>query len=95
MHNSELFVVECSLLPFQYLCLRYLQVVVLSFLLSFQVQAGQSPQVLLAHRLVHSGATADTLTVVVSGVCPPVSFCLDVAQDHVLNGGGKAWHLYG
>ena len=66
----------------------------LSLLLSFQVQSSQSPQVLLAHCLVHSGATADTLTVVVSGVCPPVSFCLDVAQDHVLNGGGKAWYLY-
>lgn len=67
----------------------------LSFLLSLQVQACQPPQVLLAHRLVHSGATADTLTVVVSGVGPPVSFGLDVAEDHVLNGGGKARHLDG
>lgn len=71
----------------------YLQVVVLSLLLSLQVQTGQSPQVLLAHCLVHSGSTADSLTVVVGCVGPPVSFSLDVAQDHVLNGSGQAWNL--
>lgn len=65
----------------------------LPLLLSFQVQTGQSAQVLLAHRLVYSGATTDSLTVVVGGVSPPVSFGLDVAQDHVLNGSGQAWHL--
>lgn len=71
----------------------YLQVVVLPLLLSFQVQTSQPPQVLLAHRLVHSGSTADSLTVVVGSVGPPVSFSLHVAQDHVLNGSGQAWHL--
>ena len=65
----------------------------LSLLLSFQVQTGQSSQVLLADRFVHSGSTTDTLTVVVGRVSPPVCFGLNVAQDHVLNGSGQAWHL--
>lgn len=73
----------------------YLQVVVLPLLLSFQVQTGQSPQVLLAHCLVHSGTTTDSLSIVVGSVGPPVSFSLHVAKDHVLNGSGKAWHLQG
>lgn len=72
---------------------HYLQVVVLSLLLSFQVQTRQPPQVLLAHRLVHGGSTADSLAVVVGRVCPPVSFGLHVAQDHVLDGSGQAGHL--
>lgn len=71
----------------------YLQVIMLSLLLSFQVKTCQSPQVLLAHCFVHSGSAADSLTVVVGCVCPPVSFGLDIAQDHVLNGSGQAWHL--
>lgn len=71
----------------------YLKVVVLSLLLSFQVQTGQSAQVLLAHCLVYSGSTTDSLTVVVGRVGPPVSFGLHVAQDHVLNGSRQAWHL--
>lgn len=74
-------------------CEYYLQVVVLSFLLSFQVQTCQSAQILFAHSLVHGGATTDSLTVVVGGVGPPVSLGLHVAQDHVLNGSGQAWHL--
>ena len=65
----------------------------LSLLLSLQVQTGQPAQVLLAHRLVHGGSAADSLTVVVSSVGPPVGFRLHVAQDHVLNGSGQAWYL--
>lgn len=67
----------------------------LSLLLCFQVQTSQSSQVLLAHGLVHSSSTTDSLTIVVGSVCPPVGFSLHVAQDHVLNGGWKAWHLQG
>lgn len=67
----------------------------LSLLLSFQVQTSQSPKVLLAHRLVYSGTPSNPLTVVVGSVGPPVSFGLHVAQDHVLNGSGKAWNLEG
>lgn len=74
-------------------CEWYLQVVVLSLLLSFQVQTSQSAQVLLAHRLVHGRSTANSLTVVVGRVGPPVSFGLHIAQDHVLNGGWEARYL--
>lgn len=65
----------------------------LSLLLSLQVQTSQSPQVLFAHRFVHSGSTADTLPVVVGRVGPPVCFGLYVAEDHVLDGSGQAGHL--
>ena len=73
--------------------LLYLQVVVLPFLLSLEVETGQPAQVLLAHRLVHGGTAADSLPVVVGGVGPPVSLGLDVAEDHVLDGCGQAGHL--
>lgn len=76
-------------------CVSYLQIVVLSLLLSLQVKTSQSSQVLLAHRLVHSSSAADSLTIVVGGVGPPVSFGLHVAQDHVLDGSGEARHLRG
>ena len=44
----------------------YLQVVVLSLLLSFQVQTSQSSQVLLTNGLVHGGSATDSLPVVVA-----------------------------
>ncbi len=65
----------------------------LSLLLCFQVQTGQSSQILLAHRFVHGGSTPDSLTVVVSSVGPPISFRLHVAQNHVLDWSGQARYL--
>ena len=62
--------------------------------LSLEVEASQTAQVLLAHRLVHGGSTPDALTVVVSSVGPPVCLGLHVAQDHVLNGSWQTRHLY-
>ena len=41
----------------------------------------------------HGGSSTDPLTVVVGGVGPPVGLRLDIAEDHVLNGDGEAWHL--
>lgn len=76
-------------------CVSYLQVVVLPLLLSFQVETSQSSQVLLTHGLVHSRSTADSLTIVVGGVGPPIGFSLHVAQDHVLDGSREARHLQG
>lgn len=73
--------------------MRYLQVVVLSFLFCLQVQTRQPAQVLFAHSLVHGGSSADSLAVVVSRVGPPVSFGLHVAQNHVLDGRRKTGHL--
>lgn len=45
------------------------------------------------HRLIHGGTTADALAVVVRHVRPPVGLHLDVAQNHVLDGGRQARHL--
>ena len=70
-----------------------LEVVVLPLLLRLQIQPCQPAQVLTAHCLVHSGATPDTLPVVVGHVSPPVRLLLHVPQDHVLNGSGQARHL--
>lgn len=72
---------------------RYLQVVVLPLLLCLEVESSETSQVLLAHSLIHSGSTPDSLTVVVSRVGPPVSFGLHVAEDHVLDRGWKSWNL--
>lgn len=65
----------------------------LPFLLSLQIQSGQSAQVLLTNGFVDSGPSADTLSIVVSCVRPPISFHLDVSENHVLNRCGQAWHL--
>ncbi len=63
----------------------HLQIVMLSFLLGFQIQSSETPQVLLTHGLVHSCTSSDTLAVVVSRVRPPISFSFHVSEDHVLN----------
>lgn len=65
--------------------LTYLQIIMLSFLFSFQVESSQSSQVLLADGFVDRGSTSDTFTIVVSSVGPPVCFGLDVTQDHILD----------
>jgi len=70
-----------------------LEVVVLAFLFGFQVESSQTSEILLTHGLIDRGSTTNTLTVVVSRVCPPVSFRLHVAQDHVLNWRWQTWHL--
>mmetsp|Transcript_10204 Transcript_10204/g.41240 ORF Transcript_10204/g.41240 Transcript_10204/m.41240 type:complete len:678 (+) Transcript_10204:3871-5904(+) len=66
-----------------------LQVVVLPLLLSLEPQSREPPQVLAAHGLVHGGAAANALAVVVRHVGPPVSLGLDVTEDHVLDGRGQ------
>jgi len=70
-----------------------LQIVVLSFLLGFQVKSCQSPQVLLTHGLVDGGASSDSLAVVVGGVRPPISFRFHVAKNHVFDRGREAGYL--
>lgn len=71
----------------------YLQVVMLSLLLSLEIEPSQPPQILLAHSFVDGGAAADTLAVVVGGVGPPVGLHLHVAEDHVLDRSWKTWDL--
>ena len=72
-----------------------LEVVVLPLLLSFEVETSESAQVLLTDCLVDSGSPTDSLSVVVSCVGPPVCLGLDIAEDHVLNGNGETWDLWG
>ena len=70
-----------------------LQVVVLPLLLGLQPETGQASQILLAGGLVHGRTTADTLSVVVRRVGPPIGLGLDVAKDHVLDRGRQAGDL--
>ena len=70
-----------------------LQIVVLPLLLCLEIEPRQPAKVLLTHCLVHRSSSTDSLPVVVSRVCPPVGFGLDVAEDHVLDGDGKARDL--
>ena len=62
-----------------------LEVVVLPLLLRLEPQPGEPTQVLAAHSLVHGGAAANALAVVVRHVGPPVSLGLDVTQNHILD----------
>jgi hypothetical protein len=65
----------------------------LTFLLSFQVQSSQTPQILLANCFVNCGASSDTLAIVVCCVCPPIGFRLNIADYHILDGSGQSWDL--
>mmetsp|Transcript_33281 Transcript_33281/g.109100 ORF Transcript_33281/g.109100 Transcript_33281/m.109100 type:complete len:1053 (+) Transcript_33281:4096-7254(+) len=70
-----------------------LEVVVLPLLLGLQPQAREPAQILLARRLVDGRATANTLTVVVGGIGPPVGLGLHIPEDHVLDRSRQAGHL--
>lgn len=61
-----------------------LEVIVLPLLLSLEVESGKPAQVLFANCLINSGSPPDPLSVVVSGVGPPVCFGFDVSDDHIL-----------
>ena len=70
-----------------------LEIIVLTLLLRLQVETSQTSKILLAHRLVHCGSTTNTLAVVVRCVRPPISLCLHVAQNHVLDRCRQSRHL--
>lgn len=55
------------------------------YLFSLQPKASQSSKVFPAHRLVNSCSSSYTFTIVVSNICPPISFGFDIAENHVLN----------
>ena len=65
--------------------LSHLQVVVLSFLLSFEVKSCKTTQIFLANSFVNSGTTTNTFSVVMCSVCPPISLGFDIPQYHVFN----------
>ena len=71
----------------------HLEIVVLALLLGLEVQASKSAQVLSADSLVYGCPSPDALSVVVRNIRPPVSLLLDVAQDHVLDGGWQPRNL--
>ena len=82
--------------PMEYLCMdccglfcgkiwSIFQIVVLSLLFCFQVEACQPAKVLLADSLVDGSASADSLSIVVSSIRPPVCLCFDISNDHVFN----------
>jgi len=62
----------------------------LTLLLGLEVQPSQSSEILFSHCFVNRRTPSYPLTVIVSGVSPPISFGLDVADDHVFNRGGKS-----
>lgn len=71
----------------------HLQVVMLSFLFSFEIESCQTSKIFLTNSFIHCGSTTDTFPVVVSCVCPPISLGFDIPQNHVLNWCWKARHL--
>jgi len=66
------------------------EIVVLALLLSLQVQPSQSSEILFSHCFVNCRTPSYPFTIVISSVRPPISLCLDVSDDHVLNWGGKS-----
>ena len=71
-----------------------LQVVVLSLLLSLEVESREATQVLLAHSLVYCGSATYPLSVVVGRVSPPISLALYITQDHVLHWDRQSGNLW-
>ena len=56
-----------------------LEIAVLSLLLGFEIESGQSSQIFLADSFVDSGSSFYSLPVVVGGIGPPISLLLDVS----------------
>ena len=71
----------------------HLQVVMLSFLFSFEIESCQTSKIFLTNSFINCGTTTDTFPVVVSCVCPPISLGFDIPQNHVLHWCWKARHL--
>lgn len=70
-----------------------LQVIVLPLLFCLQVQASEAAQVLFANSLIYSGPTADSFTVVVGSIGPPISLGLNVPKNHILYRCWQPWDL--
>ena len=65
----------------------------LPLLLSLQVKPRQPAQILLAYCLVYGGSPPDSLSIVVCGVGPPISFRFDVSDYHVFDRLWQAWNF--
>ena len=71
------------------------EVIVLPLLLGLEIKTSQAAQVFLAYSFVNCCTSSDSFSIVVSGICPPISLCLNVANNHVLNCHRKSWNLPG
>ena len=63
-----------------------LEIVMLPLLLSLKVKSSETAQILLADSLVNSCTSSNPLSIIVSGISPPVSLSFDIPENHVLNG---------
>mmetsp|Transcript_29770 Transcript_29770/g.62392 ORF Transcript_29770/g.62392 Transcript_29770/m.62392 type:complete len:390 (-) Transcript_29770:1623-2792(-) len=72
-----------------------LEVIVLPLLLRLEPQTSQAAEILLAHRLVNSCASANTLPVVMRDIGPPVGLCLHIAKNHILDRDRHPGHFPG
>ena len=66
-----------------------LQIIMLSLLFTLQIQSSQSAQILFTDSLVDCRSSSNSLSIVVSSVCPPVGLHLDITKDHVFDWNGK------
>ena len=61
----------------------------LALLFGLQPKSRQSSKIFFDDSLVHGTTSLDSLSVVVCNVCPPIRLGLDIAENHVFDGG---WH---
>lgn len=54
-------------------------------LLCFQPKSGQTPKIFATNSFVNSCSSSNTFPIIMCHIGPPISFWLDITQDHVLN----------
>ena len=65
------------------------QIIVLPFLLWFQIKPCKAPQIFLAHSFVHCSSAPNSLPIVIGCIGPPVSFRLYISNNHVFDLNGQ------
>ena len=65
----------------------------LSLLFSFEIKSCETTQIFLTDSFIHSGTAANTFSVVMSCVRPPIGLGFDIAQNHVFNCSRKSRNL--
>ena len=72
-----------------------LQIIMLSLLLWFKVKSCQSAEVLLADGFIYCSSSLYPFTIIISRICPPVSFLFHITQNHIFNRARHSWNLPG
>lgn len=72
-----------------------LQIIVLTLLLVFEEETGQTTHILFTDCFVHSCASTNTLSVVVGCVRPPICFLFYVSKNHIFYRGRHASYFPG